>query len=394
MKSSSQLGRKKAAVGIGAVLLLVASLITVSAAVSAQTGACGADTGIAFDGPFFGTGDYGNHLLSVANADGPTSIGPVSLALPAGTYALNAVARDGYEGRESVNQPSEQWLADFHAADGSYLATSRWTGDVPDNREAGEWAGSIGEITLSSDAATVTFRHAAPGPGNTPNSVRVVCLGATLISSPSPCEGAAADGSDGATDADGNACVDPCDGAVVGDGATDADGKLCNDPCEAALVAVGVSAEAAAEACGADTPEECVAMAVANENNAADAAPEACGVETGTEGTGDACVDALVAEGATVDGATTACGSDTAEACVAAAVDAGADQAAAEAACDGITTEVEGATVTNDGGDTGDNGAGDDDDDNGAGDTDTEVLGATITAPVAQAQTGNPTFTG
>ena len=115
MNSIQQLGRKKVAVGVGAALLLAASLITVGAAVSAQSGPtadCSNDNPIQFGTQFFGSADYDNHLLS----SGPTEL-TFDYALPAGTYEIAAVSTDGYIGRELITQTEEQWFAQFVGAD-------------------------------------------------------------------------------------------------------------------------------------------------------------------------------------------------------------------------------------------------------------------------------------
>ena len=178
MNSTQQLGRKKAAVGVGAALLLAASLITVGAAVSAQAGPtaeCSNDNPVRFGTAYFGSEDLGNHLVS----SGPTERS-YSYTLPAGTYEISAVSTDAYEGRENVVQLEEQWFAQFIGADGSVLATTDVTGDVPDPSDSntGFWIGSIGEVTLDAEAVSVLITHNAPG-SSSANSVRPVCIGAT-----------------------------------------------------------------------------------------------------------------------------------------------------------------------------------------------------------------------
>ena len=176
MTSSADLGRKKMAIGVGAALLLVASLITVNATVGAQaspTADCQSDNAIEFGSGFIGLEFFGNRLLG----NGTTQI-DFAYDLPAGTYDLNAVAIDSYVGRETITQPQEQWSAQFLGADGSVLATSGVTGDLPDFVETGLWSGSIGEVTLASAATSLRVVHVAPG--SEPNSVRPVCLSAWL----------------------------------------------------------------------------------------------------------------------------------------------------------------------------------------------------------------------
>ncbi len=180
MKFSSQNGTKKAAIGIGSILLLAASLVTVAATVTAQTTGCSDENRVDFGSQFFGSGDYGNHLLSVDAPTGGTELAPVAVSLPAGVYSVGAEATDGYTGRDTVTQPNEQWFAEFYSASGALLATTAPTGDVADLVEQGFWSGSLGEVTLAEDATSLVIKHAAPG-SSSPNSVRAVCLSADFV---------------------------------------------------------------------------------------------------------------------------------------------------------------------------------------------------------------------
>ena len=162
-------------------MLLVASL-AVGAAVSAQSGptaSCSDDNPIQFGTQFFGTGDFGNHLLS----NGPTQL-EFAYSLPVGTYDISAVSTDGYEGRSAIVQTEEQWFAQFLSG-GSIVATTAPTGDVPDPTDADQaiWSGGLGEVVIDAPVDTVRLVHRAPGAISL-NSVRPVCLGATLTSAP------------------------------------------------------------------------------------------------------------------------------------------------------------------------------------------------------------------
>lgn len=160
-------------------MLVVVSVLTMAGSVSAQAGpgaTCMGDNTTTFGSGYFGLEDFGNRLLSTS----PTSR-EFALAAPleAGTYMLDAVAYDGYPGRELIDpQPREQWFAELLAADGTVLATSGVTGDIDDGVEEGTWAGSLGEVTIAQTATTVRTVHAAPGSISV-NSVRPVCVGAT-----------------------------------------------------------------------------------------------------------------------------------------------------------------------------------------------------------------------
>ena len=240
MKSSSRLGRKKAAVGFGAILLLAASLITVSAAVSAQSGPtadCSNDNAIQFGTQFFGSADLGNHLLSS---------GPVERSyaydLAPGVYEISAVSTDGYLGRELVTQDEEQWFAQFLAADGSIIDTSAVTDDVPDFVEIGIWPGSLGSVTIDQQVATVRIVHNAPGATSSPNSVRPVCLGASLTAEipVATCDAVeAADGSvSGVDSVTGEVCdlggsdAGTCDAVEAADGSVSGVDSVTGEVCD------------------------------------------------------------------------------------------------------------------------------------------------------------------
>lgn len=180
--NTTRLGRQKAAVGIGAVLLLAASLITVATTVGAQSEGCVGERVDFGTDQIFGTDFFGNHLLSRDTPVGGVQLDPVAVSFPAGTYAVTAESTDGYIGRAGVVQTQEQWIADFIDAEGNLLASTQPTGDVPDpdDEDFDFWSGSIGEITLDADAASVVIRHAAPG-APSPNSVRAICIGVDLV---------------------------------------------------------------------------------------------------------------------------------------------------------------------------------------------------------------------
>lgn len=173
--------RKQSKLTAGAVgVIALAASVLGAAAVSAQTGpgqSCSGDSQTPFGTQFFGLEDFGNRLLV-----GGVTTRVFSLAepLPAGTYEVDAVAYDGYTNRENISpQIQEQWFAEFLGADGSVLATTGPTEDLEDLVEEDTWAGSIGSVELSVEAVSVRVQHVAPT-SSSPNSVRPVCVGATL----------------------------------------------------------------------------------------------------------------------------------------------------------------------------------------------------------------------
>jgi len=176
----------KAGAGAIAVAVVLGSLLGI-AAVAAQTGPtqdCSGDSIVRFGDQFFGLDDFGNRLFSTSPSSRQFLL-PEPLS--AGTYDLSAVSYDGYAQRDTVSpQPEEQWFAEFLAADGSVLATSGTTEDVPDSVIEGSWAGSLGSVTLSAEATQLRIVHAAPGSVSV-NSVRPVCVGMTAeVITPDP----------------------------------------------------------------------------------------------------------------------------------------------------------------------------------------------------------------
>ena len=381
LMKSSQLGRKKAGVGIGAVLLLIASLISANATLGAQTTDCNQAQSFNLGGELFGTAFNGNHLLSITNEDGMPVIGPVSLGftLTAGTYDVGGESTDGYVGRDTVSQPSEQWFAEFLDAGGNVLARTNTTGDIPDNIETGYWNGSLGSIELAADAVSVTFRHAAPGGANTPNSVRPICLGFTNTT-PAPAPAVVC--------TEGQIEVIGADGAV----------ESCDDPAPepAPTSTIMVDFDSVAEStvtltctAGDGTDSESVDGTAVDIMFDPVGAGETCTVDY--PAAGDLACTMSVTDSAdggefpfseSVDG-------DIATKTIAFPADAAVDVKVV-ITCDEpvVTTDqdtasepvVEAEEVSND--------------PDPEPEAEVEVLGAVVTAPVAQAETGTPTFTG
>ena len=241
MNTSAALGGKRVAFGVGAVFFLIASFFSVSSFAGAQDGffgSCPANSvNFGTEDEFFGVTDYNNHLLS----SGPTSQ-TTDFALAAGTYEIGAVSTDGYETRATIDeQPNEQWFAEFLAADGTVLATSGITGDIPTGVERGFWTGSLGEVTLAADATSVRVVHAAIG-SDSQNSVRAVCVGPL---------------SEAEAEAIGDAATDPAadgaaDGAAGGAAADGAAGGAAADGAAGDAAADGTAGDAAADGAGAD----------------------------------------------------------------------------------------------------------------------------------------------
>ncbi|MGI9605385.1 MAG: hypothetical protein ACR2P0_04525 [Acidimicrobiales bacterium] len=165
---------------IAGVIAVIVALMASGSSVSAQGGPSGSCSGTTtdFGTDFFGSADGGNRLLSTSPT---TRTFALSAPLPAGTYAINAVSYDGYDGRDQTTaQPEERWFAHLLAADGTELAMTGTTGDLTDGVTEATWSGSIGEVTIDQPATSIRVSHAAPGAAS-PNSVRATCVGATAV---------------------------------------------------------------------------------------------------------------------------------------------------------------------------------------------------------------------
>lgn len=131
----------------------------------------------------FGGGTFNglaSRLSSTGELDLPTRrTYQLATSIPAGTYDLDAVSYDGYEGRAGVLQFSEFWKVQLLAADGTVLATSETTDDVPDGVDEATVAGGIGQVSWTDEPA-VALRtvHGAEGALHV-NSVSPVCVGFT-----------------------------------------------------------------------------------------------------------------------------------------------------------------------------------------------------------------------
>ena len=401
MNSASTPSRKKAAFGVTTVLLLAASLLTVSSTAGAQGAifaGCPADSvNFGTEGEFFGTLDYNNHLLS----SGPTSQS-TDYALPAGTYEIGAVSTDGYEGRELIeNQPAEQWFAEFLAADGSVVATTGLTADIQDGVEQGIWSGSLGEVTLASDATQVRVQHASPG-GDNPNSVRAVCVGVLSDAELAAVEEAVAEGA-AADGAAGDGAADPADSA---DGTDEAGESAVVDPAVEAEVAGETEtapADSANPADPAPAPEidPALASSITVIYNSTNIGPEVVtllcadlgGINTFTEGLGSGPNEAsaleLIQDPVSAGSTCTVTVPNLANHdCTVSVNPSGLDELVVVEGANNQVITFPTTFETDVFVDIFCTGPGPD------GAVDTEVLGEVTSAPIAQATNGEPTFTG
>ncbi len=103
----------------------------------------------------------------------PPTIGDIAVDLPAGEISIPvATSTDAYPERVDITQTSEIWDLQFIAADGSVIATSIPTQDLPDELAEADWVGDLGTVTLSEPAVGLRARHRPDiAPDGTPNSV-------------------------------------------------------------------------------------------------------------------------------------------------------------------------------------------------------------------------------
>ncbi len=173
------------------------------------------------------TVDFTGQKLIVGRADRTTAI---AVALPAGEISIpSARSSDGYPTRVSVIQSSEKYEIEFLAADGSIVATSQATGDVPDELAFAEWVGPLGSTFLPAPAVAVRAHHRPDLPyDGTPQSVLAdevtFCFDGD-VSGPAPTCG----DTGVTTNPDGT----PCDTPACGDPGvtTNPDGTPCEPTC-------------------------------------------------------------------------------------------------------------------------------------------------------------------
>ena len=114
-----------------------------------------------------------------------------AITLPPGQYRVRVVSWDGYVGRESTHpQPNEQLVIEFYN-DGSRIAQSNPTPDLPDNTREELFNGVVNEtLTLSSAANRVrgVLPPEALGAGLQPNSLNAVCASFERIDVTEPAE--------------------------------------------------------------------------------------------------------------------------------------------------------------------------------------------------------------
>ena len=165
---------------VAVVAVALASAVALIEQADAQTGpnaSCTANV-TTFGTTTFGIDGGANRLTTTGT---PTATFALAAPLAAGTYNINAVSYDGYPDRIlTVPQLREQWTASFLAADGSVLATTAATVDIADGVNEATWAGSLGSVTLASQAVSVQLSHAGIGDVSV-NSVYPVCVGADLV---------------------------------------------------------------------------------------------------------------------------------------------------------------------------------------------------------------------
>jgi hypothetical protein len=173
--------RKRGIAVVAAISVLLLGPASVAQAQDGPTEGCSGDVVGVWPGAGFGGGGVAGLFAGPPHR---TTQRTIASALPAGTYVVNAVSYDGSVGRASnPAQVVEQYFLEFLDAGGNVLATSAATVDLQDGVDEASWAGSLGEVTLASDAVAVRATHLFAGqvlPIPT-QSVMPSCFGATAL---------------------------------------------------------------------------------------------------------------------------------------------------------------------------------------------------------------------
>ncbi len=200
-----------------AVIGLLLSITAFSPAVHAQTSTETSCTTVDFNG-----------FKLIVGRNSRTMALPVSL--PAGEITIpSARASDGYDTRIDVFQSSEKYEIEFLGADGSVVATSEATGDVPDNLVYAEWIGSLGSTFLPAPVVAVRAHHRPDLPSDgSPQSVLAdevtFCFETEIADPPPTCDDPGV-----TTNPDGTPCETPTT-TVPGDTTTTTDGEEVAGP--------------------------------------------------------------------------------------------------------------------------------------------------------------------
>jgi hypothetical protein len=173
--------RKRGIAVVAAISVLLLGPASVAQAQDGPTEGCSGDVVGVWPGAGFGGGGVAGLFAGPPHR---TMQRTIASALPAGTYVVNAVSYDGSVGRASnPAQVVEQYFLEFLDAGGNVLASSAATVDLQDGVDEASWAGSLGEVTLASDAVAVRATHLFAGQvlAIPTQSVMPSCFGATAV---------------------------------------------------------------------------------------------------------------------------------------------------------------------------------------------------------------------
>ncbi len=110
-----------------------------------------------------------------------------SITVPAGRYTVKLASSDGYDGREGVSQPHEQFFIQLRDGSG-VIASSNASSDLGDNKRAVTWSGTVNnELVVSRSATIVRAVHAKYRDTSNPNSLYAVCAQLTRLQDPPAC---------------------------------------------------------------------------------------------------------------------------------------------------------------------------------------------------------------
>ncbi len=126
----------------------------------------------------------GEKIVSPNNMSGFDQETSSGTNLSSGRYRVSLASWDGYNGRESVSQPKEQWFVKLMNG-GNEIARSSAIRDLPDNiRETLIQEQVNGDLNLSQSINNVIAYHAAYVDNSNPNSVVPICAAFDKLETP------------------------------------------------------------------------------------------------------------------------------------------------------------------------------------------------------------------
>jgi uncharacterized repeat protein (TIGR01451 family)/LPXTG-motif cell wall-anchored protein len=153
---------------LGVLALLVTTFFTIALsgpATAAESVSCSGD--LVFEFPTAGR----RLIVPQSLSTGPHALG---FTVDPGRYVVEVWSWDGHSTREPQDQPNEQWQARLLNGDGSTVAVTPPTEDLPDDQD---FVSTGFRIELGESVSGVTAVHAQLGDPEIANSIEPVCIG-------------------------------------------------------------------------------------------------------------------------------------------------------------------------------------------------------------------------